>query len=494
MASIFGIDGFFDSNKVQNQSATPGYTNFAGVLAENGQPVAVAVVGGYLPLSGGTMTGDIDMATHDLKGVGNIDNIAASQLVSCATSGVSGDLPIFNGVNRQVTDSGTLLSDLATNAALANYLPLAGGTMAGNVDMGTHNISDLFLMQFIASIQMGNGVGSPSGYDNTGIIIGGGASTNDSNTITIGNGAATQYGGGTGNLSIAIGNNSHTGNGGPLDVSESIAIGSASLITANMANNGNGSIAIGANSSVAAYRGIAIGHSATNTVDNTAIIGNSNLTDISSNSTTCDLGGIVPWQNISASVSVISPLITTAAVDAASILSIGPTTATSIVLGRTGQIVDATPGDFYANVPYGSWSCVVGYSPNFTANVARLVPPGVAVSGNLNLFTQLNGVLTYTGTRIRVYQFFYTVNLNRGAIGDNMTFFNSYNGGTTLTTGARATDDATATTTGTNTTLTFSDQVALSNGDTIQLAAACAQTSNAPTITFAYCNIMGSLS
>lgn len=39
MASIFGTDGFFNANKVQNQSAIPHYTNFEGVLAVNGVSV-----------------------------------------------------------------------------------------------------------------------------------------------------------------------------------------------------------------------------------------------------------------------------------------------------------------------------------------------------------------------------------------------------------------------------------------------------------------------
>lgn len=46
---------------------------------------------------------------------------------------VSGDLLTFSNATGALQDSGTLLSSLATTTALASYLPLAGGTMAGPI-------------------------------------------------------------------------------------------------------------------------------------------------------------------------------------------------------------------------------------------------------------------------------------------------------------------------------------------------------------------------
>jgi len=65
MTSIFGTSGFFDSDKVQNQQAIANYTNFTGTLAVNGSPI-YATGGPFLPLTGGTMSGSINLGGYAL--------------------------------------------------------------------------------------------------------------------------------------------------------------------------------------------------------------------------------------------------------------------------------------------------------------------------------------------------------------------------------------------------------------------------------------------
>jgi hypothetical protein len=101
----------------------------------------------YLLKSGGTMSGPIAMGTNNITNAGTISGAVnsrtADNIISCATSGVSGDIATFTGTAKVVQDSGTLLSSLATTASLAAYLQLAGGTMSGPIAMGSNNITNV---------------------------------------------------------------------------------------------------------------------------------------------------------------------------------------------------------------------------------------------------------------------------------------------------------------------------------------------------------------
>ncbi len=98
-----------------------------------------ASLGEYLPLAGGTMTGDVDFGNHSISGVTNIGGSVktsnVNQLVTNATTSVAGNVAVFlNTTGNVLTDSGKSLSE---------YLPLAGGTMSGNISMGTHDITSI---------------------------------------------------------------------------------------------------------------------------------------------------------------------------------------------------------------------------------------------------------------------------------------------------------------------------------------------------------------
>lgn len=84
MTSIFGTSGFFDSDKVQNQQAIANYTNFTGTLANNGSPI-YATGGPFLPLTGGNMTGAINMGGQEVK------NCGAYRITTGGTNVIIGD-------------------------------------------------------------------------------------------------------------------------------------------------------------------------------------------------------------------------------------------------------------------------------------------------------------------------------------------------------------------------------------------------------------------
>ena len=100
-----------------------------------------------LPLAGGTMAGSINMNTNNITGVGalagTINSRDANNILSCGTNGVSGNLPTFTGTAKVLQDSNTALSSLATTAALAGYLPLAGGIMSGSLNMGMQTLTNV---------------------------------------------------------------------------------------------------------------------------------------------------------------------------------------------------------------------------------------------------------------------------------------------------------------------------------------------------------------
>jgi hypothetical protein len=107
-------------------------------------PVSLGGGGTYLPLAGGNMAGAIDMKAHDVLHVANLSGATytrtADNILSCATAGVSGDVLTFTGSAKVAQDSGVLLSSLATTASLSAYLPLAGGNMAGAIDMKANDV------------------------------------------------------------------------------------------------------------------------------------------------------------------------------------------------------------------------------------------------------------------------------------------------------------------------------------------------------------------
>lgn len=67
---------------------------------------------------------------------------SADNIISCATTGTSGDIATFTGTAKVIQDSEVLLSSLlSSSTAASTYLPLAGGTMSGVLAMSSNNIT-----------------------------------------------------------------------------------------------------------------------------------------------------------------------------------------------------------------------------------------------------------------------------------------------------------------------------------------------------------------
>lgn len=111
----------------------------------------------YLPLAGGIMSGNIDMGGNDITNVLNISGtplleISAQDLTLISInnlrleSGVSGfrtEINLDNLTNNRILTIPDASGVLALVSNLSAYLPLAGGTMSGNINMGNNNINSV---------------------------------------------------------------------------------------------------------------------------------------------------------------------------------------------------------------------------------------------------------------------------------------------------------------------------------------------------------------
>jgi len=113
--------------------------------------------------------GSIDVNNYDLLNVNHLNSLTVANLVSNSTTSVLGRVASFvDTTGRNIHDSGLLASSLITSnsigssvaghiatfadtsgvllqdgGAAANFLPLAGGTMNGSVNMGTNNLTNV---------------------------------------------------------------------------------------------------------------------------------------------------------------------------------------------------------------------------------------------------------------------------------------------------------------------------------------------------------------
>jgi hypothetical protein len=107
-------------------------------------------IGTFLPLAGGVMSGTIDMASNEIKGVLDLDvhgvtgATDASRYVGGTTSGapMSGT---FNVGDYIISQDGNVYIYKTPGtwapSGTGTFLPLAGGTMSGNIDMGGYEIT-----------------------------------------------------------------------------------------------------------------------------------------------------------------------------------------------------------------------------------------------------------------------------------------------------------------------------------------------------------------
>jgi hypothetical protein len=107
-----------------------------------------------LPLAGGTMSGAIDMGTNNIT---NANSIIGVTLETDAITGHTGDILLHSNLDAQSTtniinlpaptNGGDAANKTYVDDNTSNKLPLAGGTMSGNIDMGTRILENASSVQ-----------------------------------------------------------------------------------------------------------------------------------------------------------------------------------------------------------------------------------------------------------------------------------------------------------------------------------------------------------
>lgn len=437
----------------------------------------------------------------------------------------------------QVDELGAVVEYLTVDSG--PYVPISGSVaMTGNLNMGTHDLTNVNnILTTSPTVTIGNSNTNPS----YGSVCVGANNTVSSGALSLVYGYNNNMGGSANGQNIVYGNNNTDSNstGGSFIYGFNNTNGTGSR---NMIYGRDNKILDGVNDAVI------IGFNGTNSTSNSVLFQNATSNIRSRNNNTCDLGVLgtnqfnnvyannftsngavtvgssatslslgsstvgasIPCTNTSTSVSTGS-LVTSGGVgvtkdvyvggflnvagrvDSNATLSLGTSNATALSVGKSG-INTTINGQCLAIVPYGAWYCTATYSLAFTAGVNRLIPPVASSNGPQVDFSFAAGVLTYTGSRTnRVFQISYNINYNMPPSGGTMTFFNSKNGNLVLSAiQARAVQAPNTTYTGLEVNCCFTDNVVLSTGDTVQLAASCA-TSNTVTFNLNSCNIVGLL-
>ncbi|MES2577060.1 MAG: hypothetical protein V4589_05580 [Bacteroidota bacterium] len=284
------------------------------IIKDSGVQIGTISGGPYVPLNGSaSMTGDLNLGTHAISGITNLNGTALTNFVTNTGTGPSGNLPSFvtNKViqnstivaadvitnsgsatvgrvatfsgNKTIQDGGTLLSDLATTASVSStYMPKSGGAFTGAVDMGTQTLT-VNNMSDNGTNGMHWGAGSAASNVDA-LVIGRGSSTaTDSVVIGRNSGSAGTYG-------VILGVNSSSGNNTPGNVAVG-AFCNASGDTTPF-SGGGGAIAIGFTVDATNKEAIAIGSGLNNSTASSLLIGGTapmvNWRPLTDN--TCDLG------------------------------------------------------------------------------------------------------------------------------------------------------------------------------------------------------------
>jgi hypothetical protein len=185
------------------------------------------------------------------------------------------------------------------------FLPLAGGTMNGNIDMGSHTITNITFLGVNdgnSNVVIGNNSGATA--STFGVIIGVAATVSGAfsfRCVVVGEGAAAAAADCT-SLGTSA---SVTGQFGMAIGSSAVAVTNATAVGTGANANGNGSISFGALAFATTSGSIQIGANTTNATANSCQIGNGSIVNIRASNTACDLGTVsVPFQTVYLSGSV----------------------------------------------------------------------------------------------------------------------------------------------------------------------------------------------
>lgn len=135
-AQIESMIGELDDLDTENNSSIVEAINEVNETAENAMTQAEADAR-YLKLSGGTMTGDIEMGSNRIKlggnyveaEIGNVIGFVGEHAERVRLSNVADPVSDYNAANKKYVDE-----------AIDGYLPLSGGEMDGDIDLGGNDL------------------------------------------------------------------------------------------------------------------------------------------------------------------------------------------------------------------------------------------------------------------------------------------------------------------------------------------------------------------
>lgn len=176
------IYGTYDSNRWFVRAGSPAGSNKDEHTAWK-ELATTTHLSGYLPLTGGTLTGSLNIGDSSQNVYNYIRIRRNNYTLETTVSGDSGILSLESS-NSGVTPTKLKISpgghayindkELATTSRLSNYLPLSGGTMSGNIMFPT---SEVYIVQTLASTSnygapirwmVGNETRAMIGYHTTG--------------------------------------------------------------------------------------------------------------------------------------------------------------------------------------------------------------------------------------------------------------------------------------------------------------------------------------
>ena len=176
------IYGTYDSNRWFVRAGSPAGSNKDEHTAWK-ELATTTHLSGYLPLTGGTLTGSLNIGDSSQNVYNYIRIHRNNYTLETTVSGDSGILSLDSS-NSGVTPTMLKISpgghayindeELATTSRLSNYLPLSGGTMSGNIMFPT---SEVYIVQTLKSTSnygapirwmVGNETRAMIGYHTTG--------------------------------------------------------------------------------------------------------------------------------------------------------------------------------------------------------------------------------------------------------------------------------------------------------------------------------------
>jgi hypothetical protein len=382
----------------------------------------------YANLTGPTNTRTVDNIVSNAAGstAGHVATFAdtSGKVITDGGSPNLGDVvgpasAVNNNVAVFDSTTGKLIKD--GGAALSAYLPLAGGTMSGDLNMGTHEVNNVAAIRpSINSVIYGTSAAATGTSDNDVVVGRLATATNSSDSVIIGYSAAN----GGGRYCTNVGQTAITGTG-----DSNTAVGSGTSVTgsahestcvgAAAGSSGSDStsvgftatstqsncVVVGANSSATAAAAHCFGNSLTNSTAGSLLIAAS--ADIRANTTTCDLGTTaLPFQTLHLNGSVSGATNTRTADNIVSCVGASTDLNVALMSGTTGKVIidagatvvgSALTGYSSVQGTLSSADTVVGGISKLNGNITQAVSNAAnGISGVGSFFLGASATTLYT--------------------------------------------------------------------------------------------------